>query len=262
MTELEKLQYEFDELAYMYEMARTLCNNEKDPVKRKEYRKHIFRCYDLLIAKKDRLAQQKKNAKTSQPVITTPEQKKSIDKKYYYVNIKHPFLGRNSIKNLAVFDYQNYDIMKDIHATTRTRKEKGMFGIYYDQTYTYMEPFPIIVEKAGSKITEVFTGYELMEYPRYSTNTGQIRYKDRIYYMDEKYITDRIVVELVQEVPAMVVADQIKKLSDYEINEYKRKMREIKTQIMEANRDYFIEKRKYQERYGSDEDIIAGARKR
>lgn len=257
MDDIERLEYEYNELVKLYTIAREYTIAEKDQYKREEYKIHLLKCYDLIKAKKDRIDKLKKKsiAVHNNADVSNSQSKASTDKKYYFVKIYHPFLTLEQMKYLAIDNYRINDKLKEIYYVDGTRTKKGIF-VYRQESYRYRVAFPIIVEKDGNRIYDLLTGDELMEYKSSNKNDSQIRYKGNIYYADEKYISDKIVVELGTEINKMVLADLLRKLDYSGKNDYTYKMGELKRIILNANRDYYEDKKRYAHNNPSDDEII------
>lgn len=242
---MKSLKEEIDLLAKMYAMAIETYDKETDFNKKNEYARILHECY-ILLKEKERAINHtnSSNNKTNQNSNVT----------YHYVSIYNPFANHVYFKNITREYGESYDSLLNVKTVKENKLVHGFWNDRYETVYHRIS-FPIIVGKVGNRVFDVITKEEyLLQADNF--NTTQVRYKGNYYSVNENYMTDNLVVHPVYNVSKLVVSDMLRSLTDEDVVVYKDKIRKLKEEVINLNRDYFNEKINYAHTHLSDDEYI------
>lgn len=237
------MNIEYNDLLNIYMLACRYYKEHNGAITNEEGRA-IVNCHNVL---KNYQATREKEAKKS-------KQQQTHTSTFHYVSLYKPLLKEYNLEDIVRVGYDNYDSVDGVETKKGTRTVAGFWN-NREETYYYRVPFPIIVEKNGNVIIDVITKEQYILIPR-EDKSVQVRYKGKYYYVNEKYLTNELVVNVESSLSAMEVADMLRRLTPQDAQIYKEKIDRTRNTIASVNRDYFRVKREYYQNNLSDEEYI------
>ena len=254
MSRLDNLMDTSEELKTiikLYEAARNLYNTSIDKDKKEKYYKVIMDNYHLLKRKKESIDEEisKELDREARKQYKEQEVKKEKPKEYYYVH----FYNRPSYcykKKYSNDKCDPYKYIVDIYGKNAT--------FVKDVFYAVKEPdFPIMCELINGKLYDVITQDEYILFDRNKIGKSiTFTVDDVYYYINENLFNDKPVFILANKIPNSVVADNLRKLGDYNINKYKEGIDNLKREVRKGYNYLKEEKERFDYLHRDDDELI------